>query len=133
MESMTTTTDPLSPARVEALEWTDGGRVSFCDDLQARETLAALARAHLDAAKRGPPAGLVEVITQVVNQQFPGKDDRLPNGELAGGIARAVEAFATTDEAFLRMTAAFHAPGRTYSEARVAAIRAALGVKEAGK
>ena len=68
MESMTTTTDPLSPERVKtAIKYSEENRryasgADLEDAIVFDETIAALARAHLDATKREPPAGLVEVI-----------------------------------------------------------------------
>ena len=150
MESMTTTTDPLSPERVEAaLEWLNKtGEVRAADqairlwardplpsDAKAVETariihghrdaLAALARAHLDATKREPPAGLAEVIAGATCSAGVRVDQYAAT--LAPAIARAVEAFATSPESVSRVSQVIWEIESSYLRA---AIRAALGVKE---
>ena len=155
MESMTTTTDPLSPERVEAaLPWLEdvfdskmrGERVEFgtgmdwLDSLDLHvETLAALARAHLDATKREPPAGLVEVIAGAQDHNgLTMAEGHMVDGDhdtLAAAIARAVEAFLTSDAAIERAIARWYIhPDSNDEEADMrAAIRAALSAPEACK
>ena len=122
---MTTTTDPLSPERVEAaLEWADMCPIPpYRENVNACETLAVLARAHLDATKREPPARLVNVIKQQIAATFPG------NPQLPSVIARAVVEFATSDAAMDRMTG-FDAL-LDYEVRDI--IRAALGATEESK
>ena len=128
MESMTTTTDPLSPARVEAaLEWADMCPIPpYRENVNACETLAVLARAHLDATKREPPAGLVAVIAQQIVATFPGSP------QLPSAIARAVVEFATSDAAMDRVDAALGSQGDRIDDEARNIIRAALGATEAG-
>ena len=140
---MTTTTAPLSPERVKAaLEFVreeldvlarERASSSYNDALNDISratndqltteygTLAALARAHLDATKREPPAGLVEVIAQQIVATFPGSP------QLPSAIARAVETFATSPESVSRVSQVIWEIESSYLRA---AIRAALGVKE---
>ena len=133
MESMTTTTDPLSPARVEvALETATGQaqawrRHDVPDKASTYETLAALARAPLDATKREPPAGLAEVIEatlQRVNFAVP--------LEVAEEVARAVEEFLTSHAAMGRAQVHIHGVDHDQEAIDIArrVVRAALGMKE---
>ena len=126
---MTTTTAPLSPERVKAaLEWADMCPIPpYRENVNACETLAALARAHLDATEREPPAGLVEVIAQQIVATFPGSP------QLPSAIARAVETFATSDaaaEAALRVWVKTKWRG---GDGMRDTIRAALGATEESK
>ena len=124
---MTTTTAPLSPERVEAaLEWADMCPIPpYQENVNACETLAALARAHLDATKREPPAMLVEVIEQQIVATFPG-DSQLPSA-----IARAVEAFLGSRRSLNVMDQVFRDHGHAViSDVWKMAIRAALGATE---
>ena len=130
--------DPLSPERIRQL-------LDQCDKsvvlgpIEAA-TARALARAHLDATKREPPAGLVAVIAQQIVATFPGSP------QLPSAIARAVGAFATSDAAVTKALVAWfpdyeddypREAARTTAEEddqyrgeMRAAIRAALGATE---
>ena len=157
---MTTTTDLLSPERVKDAEAFIAAEIGAQRELLIAskdagwpnavlvhstgvaifETLAALARAHIDATKREPPAGLVEVIAQQIVATFPGSP------QLPSAIARAVGAFATSDAAVTKALVAWfpdyeddypREAARTTAEEddqyrgeMRAAIRAALGATE---
>ena len=158
MESVTTT-DPLSPERVEAaLEWADMCPIPpYRENVNACETLAALARAHIDATKREPPVGLVEVIgtaarrydywtnatgTEWLIHEIVGADmvhvaTAASSGEaqtyVDEAIARAVVEFATSDAAMDRVDAALGSLGDRIDDEARNIIRAALGATEEGK
>ena len=127
MESMTTTTDPLSPECVEAaLKWAQG-KCRMFPEIREYSALAALARAHLAATKREPPAGLVEVIAGVTGRHGVRVQDY--GIELALAIARAVEAFATSPDAIDRAAVACDGTPAGHDDT-LYMIRAALGATE---
>ena len=152
--------DPLSPERVKAaLEWADMCPIPpYRENVNACETLAALARVHIDATKREPPAGLVEVIAEAraelsVWSESDGSrhyarrlsDDGVfvdcadfasaaeARAYINNAIARAVVEFLTSDAALMRAAVACDGTDADRHDDPLYMIRAALGVKEGGK
>ena len=170
---MTTTADPLLPARVESWlrresqlreayehqaevasrrppeEPTDASR-NFEYARERNAVFCALLEAHIDATKREPPAGLVEVIGRAIEYcERNLEDDVATAAELAPAIARAVVEFATSDAGISRALVAWfpdyeddyprEGVGITaeeddqYRGEMRAAVRAALGATEESK
>ena len=151
---MTTTTGTLSPERVkswlrresqlrEAYEYQAEVASRFPPEeptdvsngyeytRERNAVFCALLEAHLDATKREPPAGLVEVIAGATCSAGVRVDQYAAT--LAPAIARAVETFATSDaaaEAALRVWVKTKWRG---GDGMRDTIRAALGATEEGK
>ena len=94
--------------------------------------IIAAVEAHLDATKREPLAGLVEVIRSAITRCDYGMGDVATTDDLAPAIARAVVEFATSNAAIERAAVACDGTPAGHDDT-LYMIRAALGVKEEGK